>query len=122
MARTLLAIRELGGYPDFSQFYREAGYVVYTANGLRKGLVEIKRLKPEAVVTEFRYKPTYGTQISNLESLFAALQKHAPQARLIVFYDKPDHAQLLELEGRFANMSTLAFPILAEKLINALHR
>lgn len=107
----LLIIPELGGYPDFGRLYEECGYHAREAAGLRKGLALIRQLRPAVVVTDFRYKPTYGTQISNLESLFAAMEKHCPASQLVVFYDRADAKHLDSIRDRFTNLVSLAFPI-----------
>ena len=116
----LLAIVELGGYPNFGTLYSDAGFEVRSAPSLRKGLMEMRAFKPHVVVSEFRYGPTYGSQLSNLESLMAAMQRHCPDGRLIVFHEPEDSPHLKRLEGRFPVHAALPFPISVEALQRAL--
>jgi hypothetical protein len=119
MSRKLLSIVELGGYPDFTAVYRE-GFEILTAASLRKGLALMREERPDVVVSEFRYGPTYGSQLSNLESLMAAMQRYCPGARLIIFYDPDEAFHLQKLSGRFPIHASLAFPIKIDALKNAL--
>ena len=120
--KTLLSIIEFGGYPDFTALYQQAGFTVSTVNSLRQGLSSLRKQKPHVIVAEFVYGPVYGSRISNLESLFAGLQKHAPDARLIVFLDKEHAEQFARLKDRFPVFDTLYFPIDAAALQRILAR
>lgn len=114
--KTLLAIVELGGYPDFSRNYENHGFAVRKANSMRKALALLKKQAPDVVVAEFIYGPTYGSQLSNFESLLATLQRHAPQAKLIAFLHKEDMPHLQRLTARFPIHARLFYPIDAQKL------
>lgn len=123
--KLLLSIVELGGYPDFTPVYEHLGYQVVKANSMRKALAMLKKQTPAVIVAEFIYGPTYGSQLSNFESLFAALQSsahnasaspEAPPPRLIAFMDKHNRPHFDKLQARFPAHSVLYFPIDAEEL------
>jgi hypothetical protein len=52
--KTLLAIIELGGYPDFSPLYRDLGFEVVIEGSMRRALGYLKRHAPAVVVAELR--------------------------------------------------------------------
>jgi hypothetical protein len=109
--KKLLAIVELGGYPDLTMVYEAAGHEVRTMRTLRKALSVVRDWEPDIVVSEFRYSPTYGSQLGNLESIIAALQRHVPGVRLIVLYDRDRQEQLQQLAARLPFHAALAFPL-----------
>lgn len=114
--KTLLAVVELGGYPDFTPLYEQAGFTVVKANTLRKALSMLKKHAPEVIVAEFIYGPTYGSQLSNFESLFAALQRDTPQAHLIALMDKTNVAHFEKLKSRFPAHKVFCFPVKVNEL------
>ncbi len=106
----LLAIVEIGGYPDFTPVYRRAGYEVVIATSVRKALGLLKRRTPAVIVAEFNYQSDFRDRTSNLESLLAMVQR-LPQTRVIVFYEPESVHQLAKLRARFPMLVALAFPI-----------
>lgn len=114
--QSLLSIVEIGGYPDFSNLYKKHGYMLLTANTLRQGLKIIKKEKPNIVVAEFNYSPTYGSRISNFESLFATIQKENPQCKIIALVEKEHEDKLKQLENRVALAAKLVFPVDVSKM------
>lgn len=119
--RTLLSITELGGYPDFTTLYEQAGYAVTKAVSVRKAIAALKTLRPDAVVAEFNFQSDFRDRTSSLESLLAVLQRHPP-AHVIVFYEKEHAHQLARLTARFPQITTLSYPIQAEALAACLTR
>ena len=121
----LLSIVELGGYPDFTAVYEQSGYEVVKANSMRKALAVLKKQTPAVIVAEFIYGPTYGSQLSNFESLFAALQSAAgrhtsvyttPAVHLIALMDKHNRQHFDKLKSRFPTHKVFYFPISAKEL------
>lgn len=121
-AAPLLAIVELGGYPDFRHHYTQAGFEPLVVHTLRKALTLLRTTRPHIVIAEFIYNPMYGTRVSNLETLVAGMQRHTPQAQLIVFYEKSDHARLQQLQTHVNIPITLSFPIDEEQLKQCLQQ
>ena len=84
--RLLLAIIELGGYPDFRALYTRLGFQVVIENSMRKALAYLKRHTPDVIVAEFNLTPDFRDRISSLESLVAVAQCY-PDIRFVVFYE-----------------------------------
>lgn len=109
-SKQLLAIVELGGYPDFSKIYKEAGFEVTVEYSMRKALSIIKRRPPNLVVAEFNFQTAFRDRISNLESLMAAVQRRS-STQVIAFYEKDLEHQFERLKERFEFWGALRFPI-----------
>ena len=114
--KILLSIVELGGYPDFTPLYEASGFKVVKANTMRKAMALLKKQPPAVIVAEFIYGPTYGSQLSNFESLFAALQRDAPGAHLIALMDKTNGKHFDKLKARFPSHKVFYFPVKEEEL------
>ena len=115
----LLSVVELGGYPNFTGLYQQAGYQVEMVNSVRKANSWLKRNKPDVVVAEFNFQTDFRDRTSNVESLMASVQKH-PDVRVIVFYERGVEAPLQKLLNLHPEINTLAFPVDEDKLRNIL--
>lgn len=120
--KTVLHILELGGYPDPGVVCNRHGLRLEQVHSMRKGLAALGRMQPDIIVAEFNYLPTYGSQISNVESLLARLQGHAPETRVILLYHAERREHLQRLHSRFPLFATLAYPVRLEQLEQALQR
>jgi DNA-binding NtrC family response regulator len=121
-APELLALVELGGYPNFMPLYKRHGYQVEMVNSVRKAQAWLKKHQPKVVVAEFYVDPEFRDRLSNLESLLATLQRYANQAKVIVFID---HHHLQRLEGVkqcYSIFGALEFPIQEERLDELLNQ
>lgn len=115
----LLAIIELGGYPNLMPLYRKLGFSVEVVNSQRKARGLLKKSLPDVIVAEYIFQSDFRDRTSNLETLMAVLQRH-PEVRVIVFY-LPEHAEKLAiLEARFNLFAKIAYPITPEKVESAL--
>jgi DNA-binding NtrC family response regulator len=117
----LLSIIELGGYPNFTPLYRQAGYEVQPVVSVRKALGLLKQMKPAVIVAEFNFQSDFRDRTSSLESLLAVLQR-TPETKLIVFYEKEYAHQLARLQARFPIYQALTYPIDEVQLEEALRR
>lgn len=117
--RPLLEILELGGHPDYSALYREAGYEPMRAGSMREGLRLLRSAQPAVVVAEFVYTPHYSFRVSSLESLLAGIQTLTPAPRLIVLAERGDAGHLNRLQGRAPIDSVLFLPLEAADLLTA---
>lgn len=106
----LLAVIELGGYPNFVPLYQRLGLQVQVETSMRKALAWLKRERPGVVVAEFNFQSDFRDRTSSLESLLAVLQRQ-PQARCVVFYEPQYRHQLDRLLAHHPVFATLAFPV-----------
>ena len=119
----LLAVSEIGGYPNFTPMYEKLGYQVITETSMRKVLKLLKKKTPQVVVAEFNYQLDFRDRTSSLESMMSVIQRnslHSPETKVIIFYDKEHKDQLAKLEARYELSKTLSFPILEADLEQAI--
>ena len=112
----LLWVLEMGGYPDFSKLYAQAGYRVHKIQSIRKALAALKQIHPAVVVAEFNYAPTYGARISTVEPLLARLQSHHPESRVLLFLEKDNLGHLDALRPQYGALEHLTYPIPPDRL------
>jgi hypothetical protein len=116
---TLLAIIEIGAYPNFAPLYQKLGYEVVVERSMRKAMAALKKLKPAVIVAEFNYQSDFRDRTSSLETLFSVVQT-LPGTRVVVFYDAEQAHQFERLRTRFPIHAALTYPIDATKLEAAL--
>jgi len=116
---SLLAIIELGGYPNLLPLYQRLGFSVTVVNSQRKARTLLKKTVPDVIVAEYIFQSDFRDRTSNLETLMAVLQRH-PHVRLVVFYLPEQAEKLAILEARFPLYAKIAFPITADKVEAAL--
>jgi DNA-binding NtrC family response regulator len=121
VGKTLLSVVGPVASPHLLALYRTLDFTVITANSTRKALAHIKNNKPDIIVAEFLFSPTYGSQLSNFEALLAGVQRDAPQAKIIALYDKKDQPHLLKVSERFPLFGYFSFPVDEQKLKDCLH-
>lgn len=117
----LLAIVELGGYPNFAPLYRGLGFDVELATSQRRAQAWLKRTTPEVIVAEYNFQSDFRDRSSNLETLMARLQK-TPQVRVIVFYQREYEGKLDGLKARFPIFGALPLPVDPSDLEQLLRR
>lgn len=111
----LLAIIELGGYPNFLPLYQELGFEVEAVNSQRKARAAIKAGVPDVVVAEYNYQSDFRDRSSNLETIMGMLRKHSG-TRVIVFY-MPNHAdKLAKFRAQFDVFAALSYPVSGDEL------
>ncbi len=118
--RELLALVELGGYPNFVPLYQRLGYRVEMVNSVRKAQAWLKSHRPQVVVAEFYADPQFRDRVSNLESLLATLQRYNVEARVVVFLDTAYLAHLEKVKTRYPVHAVLTYPIREADLEQAL--
>jgi len=120
-APKLLAIIELGGYPNFAPLYQRLGLEVELVSSQRRAQSSIRTRIPDLVVAEFNYQSDFRDRTSNLESLMARLQKH-PETKVILFYQSEHADKLTRLLNRFSVFASLSYPIEALQFEQVLRR
>ena len=113
--KSLLAVIELGGYPDFRRLYEQFGYDVVIETSIRKALSLLKKEKFDVVVAEFNYQHTFRDRLSNLESIIAAAQTNE-QIKFVVLYEHEFENHLDKLRKQFQFAAEIAFPVEEEKM------
>ena len=121
-APELLALVELGGYPNFMPLYKRHGYQVEMVNSVRKAQAWLKHHRPAVVVAEFYVDPQFRDRLSNLESLLATLQRYNISAKVIVFIDQHYLPRLEGVKQRYGIFGALEFPIQEQQLDELLNR
>ncbi len=116
---TLLAIIEIGAYPNFTPLYQEAGYTVAIERSMRKALPAVRKLRPAVIVAEFNFQSDFRDRTSSLESLQAVIQT-LPDTKVIVFYDAEQVHQFEKLRARFPVHAALTYPVQPQQLQAAL--
>lgn len=117
--KNLLALVELGGYPDFSELYKKSGFSPETVDSMRKALRNFKKNVYAVIVAEFNFQSDFRDRTSNLETLMAVVQQ-MHEVKVIIFYEKEYEHQFEKLRERFSFHAELAYPIDEEKLKKAL--
>ncbi len=119
--KILLAIIELGGYPDFSSIYKRQGYGVVLENSMRKALHYLKKHSPDVIVAEFNYQSAFRDRVSSLESLIAIVERR-PEIKVIVFLDQEYRHQFERLQIQYSFFDTIIYPVEKERLEQSLQR
>jgi len=110
MSKDLLAVVELGGYPNFTPLYESLGFMVHTETSVRNAMRKLKRIAPRVIVAEFNFQSDFRDRTSSLESLMSVVQR-IPGCHVIVFYEQEFAHQLQRLTSQYPVFATLAFPI-----------
>ncbi len=119
--RRLLAVVELGGYPNLIPLYQRLGFDVDWVTSQRKARMWLKKQVPDVVVAEYNHQTDFRDRSSNLETLGAVLQRH-PGVKLLVFYPKEHEGPFEAFRARFPVWEAIAFPITEEKVEAVLSR
>ena len=107
--KTLLAVIEQGGYPDFTSLYEAMGYHVVTVKTPRKAITYLKKNPVHTMVAEFNFQTDFRDRTSSLESMLASAQ-HQTNIRVIIFLDKANIERFERVSSRFCVHQTLTFP------------
>ena len=118
-ARRLLAIIELGGYPDFTPLYRELGFSVEICTSMRKALASIKRESPDVIICEFNFQSDFRDRTSSLESMIALVQRR-PEIQTLVIMEPEHRAQFGRIRERYDFRAALELPVTEAQMRQAL--
>jgi indole-3-glycerol phosphate synthase len=115
----LLSVIEIGGYPNFTPLYQEAGFEVLVETRMRKAMSTIKKAKPRVIVAEFNFQSDFRDRTSSLESMMSVVER-LPDTRVIVFYEKEYSHQFERLLAVHSFYRTFTFPVPEDELSVAL--
>jgi len=118
--KDLLAVFPYGNFTEFDSVCKNLGFNLTTAKSLRKALGVIKNNPPDIIVAEFVFSPTYGSQLSNFESLFAAAQSYAPHACFIALTHPDDMQHIDKIKSKYGCCNVVRLPITSIQLENSI--
>lgn len=117
--KTLLAVVEQGGYPDYTALYESLGYEVVTVKTTRKAITYMKKNPVAMLVAEFNFQTDFRDRTSSLESIMASVQHQQQGIKVVIFLDKDNVERFTRVSSRFPIHQTLTFPFDEEQLRNA---
>ncbi len=117
--KILLSIIEIGGYPDFTALYQQAGYQVVQTDSVRKAVKLIRQHRPEVIVAEFNFQSDFRDRTSSLETVLSSIQGVSASS-VIVFYEKEFEPQYQRFLNSFDVAASLTFPVDKDQLNAAL--
>ncbi len=106
----LMSVAEIGGYPNFTPLYQQAGYDVLVENRMRKAMSTIRKRTPQVIVAEFNFQSDFRDRTSSLESMMSVVER-LPDTCVIVFYEKEYAHQFARLQAIHQFHQTFTFPI-----------
>jgi DNA-binding NtrC family response regulator len=106
----LLAIVELGGYPNLTALYRRLGFNAEVVGSQRKAQMALKAQIPDVIVAEYNFQSDFRDRSSNLETLMARVQRH-PGVKVICFYQPEHRDKLAAMQARFPLFETIPLPV-----------
>ncbi len=118
-SKTLLAVVEQGGYPDYTASYEALGYRVEMVKTPRKAISFLKKNQVDMLVAEFNFQTDFRDRTSSLESIMASTQ-HQQNIKVIILLDKANIERFKRVSSRFAIHNTLTFPFDEAQLKDAL--
>ena len=118
-ARRLLAIIELGGYPDFTPLYQKLGFSVEICTSMRKALASIKRQPPDVIVCEFNFQSDFRDRTSSLESMIALVQRN-PEIQTLVIMEPEHRVQFGRIREQHDFHAALELPVTEAQMKQAL--
>lgn len=117
--KRLLAIIELGGYPNLMPLYQRLGYAVEVVNTQRKASSYLKKQQPDVIVAEYNYQTDFRDRTSNLETLCAVLQKY-PDVKLLVLYPQGHSREFSDFRRQHRVWRAIEFPVTEDKVVEVL--
>jgi hypothetical protein len=121
--KQLYTLLESPTFLQLPELYKSLGVEetrFHTARQLNKA---ITKTAPDLVLAEFFYgfgNNYAGINISNLDVSLHALQRHAPQAKVMVLADKADRPYVPKLEALFKIDAILTLPVTASDIKTAI--
>ncbi|WP_457667865.1 hypothetical protein [Thiolapillus sp.] len=113
--KRLLAIIELGGYPNLMPVYQRLGFDAELVTTQRKAKAWLKKKQPDVIVAEYNFQTDFRDRSSNLETLAAVLQRY-PAVRLLVLYPPEQEANFQKFRDHHAVWEAIPFPVTEEKI------
>lgn len=119
MSKHLLAIIEMGGYPNLMPLYQRMGFETTVVHSQRQARRHIKKHPPDIIVAEYNLQSDFRDRSSNLETLMAILQK-LTDTRLLVFYMPEFEQKFIEFRQLHSVDCALPLPVNEDRVEEAL--
>lgn len=119
----LFTLAESPLHPNFSKLYQQLGIEEQRFTMARKLHKVLKKQPPDFLVGEFIYgygNNYAGVNVCNLDVTLHALQRFAPQAKVIVFTNPQDLANTRKLTALFPIHTVLQYPVTEADMREAL--
>jgi len=113
--KRLLAIVELGGYPNLMPLYQRLGFEADLVTTQRKAKAWLKKQRPDVIVAEYNFQTDFRDRSSNLETLTAVLQRY-PGVRLLVLFPPEHEANFRKFREHHAVWQAIPFPVTEQKV------
>ncbi|MDQ7076177.1 MAG: hypothetical protein Q9O24_13775 [Gammaproteobacteria bacterium] len=110
----LLSVVESPNHPNFSALYARFGFAELKVASQRTAMKVVKKTPPDWLVVEFfyGYANNYaGINMCNLDVLFYALQRYAPNSKVVILVQKSERQYVDKLSRIFPIHGVLCQPV-----------
>jgi hypothetical protein len=121
--KQLYTLLESPTFLRFPELYTSLNIQETRFKSARRFNKAIAKTAPDIVLAQFYYgfgNNYAGINVSNLDVSLHALQRHAPQAKVVVLADNVDLPYVPKLEALFKIDAVLSFPVTAGEIKAAL--
>ncbi len=121
--KTLFSLIESPVHPNFSALYQQLGIHEERFTSARKLHKALQQQKPDFLVGEFIYgygNNYAGANVCNLDVTLRALQRFAPQTRIIMFVHPSEMPYVEKLTALFSTTMILTYPVSEQTMCNFL--
>ncbi len=121
--KQLYTLLESSTFLHFPDLYKSLGIQETRFHTARQFNKAIAKAAPDIMLAEFIYgfgNNYAGINVSNLDVSLHALQRHAPQAKIILLADKAERPHIPKLEALFHIDTILTLPVTANDIKTAI--
>jgi hypothetical protein len=114
------SIIESPSHPKLDDVFTQLGYQEFVFTTMRKAIQSLKTRQPDIVVADFLYgygNNYAGVNISNLDVFLYSLEKYAPQANVIAFYEKSERKYIEQFQALFPRVICMQLPVVKAEFI-----
>ncbi|MBU0655732.1 MAG: hypothetical protein KJ914_11470 [Gammaproteobacteria bacterium] len=121
--KTLFSLIESPAHPNFSALYQQLGIREERFSAARKLHKALQQQQPDFLVGEFIYgygNNYAGANVCNLDVTLRALQRFAPNTKIIVFCSKDEMQHIDKLAALFSLHAVITLPANVQAMKTAL--
>jgi len=122
--KQLYSLIESPTFLRFPELYKSLDIADTRFTSARQFNKSIAKTAPDIMLAQFVYgfgNNYAGVNVSNLDVSLYALQRHAPQAKIIILVDKAERAHVPKLEALFKLEAVLTLPVTASDMKTAIN-